>query len=183
MWGFVGPPPEETKDASAGHIWTHKSFDIDYNENRVRRRSTPPAEDQTSIYRLAVFLLRVEQSWASDSGTGSCSQIIQVNLTSENPQPIASGARLDFTFSVRWTPSKIAFTRRFERYLDYNFFEHQVRKLCCQLVMFLRSQPSVRQSPVHIAANEAASDAGMTWESVVCFLSSRTPSSRIAKYI
>lgn len=35
VWGFVGPPPEETKD-SQGHIWTHKSFDIDYNDNRVR---------------------------------------------------------------------------------------------------------------------------------------------------
>ena len=34
VWGFVGPPPEEGKE-SQGHIWTHKSFDIDYNDNRV----------------------------------------------------------------------------------------------------------------------------------------------------
>lgn len=53
-------------------------------------------------------------------------QIIQVNLTSENPQKIEPGGKLDFTFSVRWTPSSIPFTRRFERYLDYTFFEHQV---------------------------------------------------------
>ena len=42
VWGFVGPPPEETKEAPDGHIWTHKSFDIDYNENRVSFQSTCP---------------------------------------------------------------------------------------------------------------------------------------------
>ena len=53
-------------------------------------------------------------------------QIIQVNLTSENPQPIAPGVNIEFTYSVNWAPSSITFARRFERYLDYNFFEHQV---------------------------------------------------------
>lgn len=52
--------------------------------------------------------------------------MIHVNLTSEDPQPIESGAELDFTYSVTWRPSDIPFARRFERYLDYNFFEHQV---------------------------------------------------------
>ncbi len=37
VWGFVGPPPEETKDEQHIYIWTHKSFDINYNEDRVRR--------------------------------------------------------------------------------------------------------------------------------------------------
>ena len=53
-------------------------------------------------------------------------QIIQVNLTSENPQPIAPGVNIEFTYSVNWAPTSITFARRFERYLDYNFFEHQV---------------------------------------------------------
>jgi len=35
VWGFVGPPPEEGKGESPSHVWTHKSFDIDYNDNRV----------------------------------------------------------------------------------------------------------------------------------------------------
>ncbi len=56
-----------------------------------------------------------------------CAQIIQVNLTSENPQPIVPGMNVEFTYSVRWAPSAIPFPRRFERYLDYNFFEHQAR--------------------------------------------------------
>ena len=37
MWGFVGPPPEETKDDDHIYVYTHKSFDINYNENRVGR--------------------------------------------------------------------------------------------------------------------------------------------------
>ena len=53
-------------------------------------------------------------------------QIIQVNLTSEGLQPIASGTKVEFTYSVSWAPTPIHFSRRFERYLDYNFFEHQV---------------------------------------------------------
>ena len=39
VWGFVGPPPEETKDEEHIYIYTHKSFDINYNENRVRNMS------------------------------------------------------------------------------------------------------------------------------------------------
>ena len=35
IWGFVGPPPEETKDEDHIYIYTHKSFDINYNGNRV----------------------------------------------------------------------------------------------------------------------------------------------------
>jgi hypothetical protein len=63
-------------------------------------------------------------------------QIIQVNLTSENPQPIVPGMNVEFTYSVRWAPSAIPFPRRFERYLDYNFFEHQAQPLpICRLLM------------------------------------------------
>ena len=54
-------------------------------------------------------------------------QIIQVNLTSEDLQPITPGSKVEFTYSVTWAETSIHFTRRFERYLDYNFFEHQVQ--------------------------------------------------------
>ena len=40
VWGFVGPPPEETKDEEHIYIYTHKSFDINYNDDRVRRMFT-----------------------------------------------------------------------------------------------------------------------------------------------
>ena len=58
-------------------------------------------------------------------------QIIQVNLTSEDLQPITSGSKVEFTYSVTWAPTPIHFSRRFERYLDYNFFEHQVWQNIC----------------------------------------------------
>ena len=53
-------------------------------------------------------------------------QIIQVNLTSEQPKALAAGETLEFTYAVKWVPTATPFSRRFERYLDYNFFEHQV---------------------------------------------------------
>lgn len=35
IWGFVGPPPEQTKGDSNVYIYTHKTFDIAYNGDRV----------------------------------------------------------------------------------------------------------------------------------------------------
>jgi hypothetical protein len=49
-----------------------------------------------------------------------------VNLTSEQPKALAAGETLEFTYAVKWVPTATPFNRRFERYLDYNFFEHQV---------------------------------------------------------
>ncbi len=40
VWGFVGPPPEETKDDENIYIYTHKAFDVNYNENRVRSKAS-----------------------------------------------------------------------------------------------------------------------------------------------
>jgi transmembrane 9 superfamily protein 3 len=87
IWGFVGPPPEQTKGDDTVYIYTHKTFDIAYNGDRI----------------------------------------IHINLTSENPQPIKGGGQLTFTYEVHWKASSIPFVRRFERYLDFNFFEHQAR--------------------------------------------------------
>jgi len=53
-------------------------------------------------------------------------RIIQVNLTSENPVPISIGASIEFSYSVSWVPTDISFYNRFDRYLDYDFFEHQI---------------------------------------------------------
>ncbi|MCO5601910.1 hypothetical protein L7F22_056036 [Adiantum nelumboides] len=53
-------------------------------------------------------------------------QIIQVNLTQDNPQRLAPGKSLDLTYSVSWSETDIPFARRFDAYLDYPFFEHQI---------------------------------------------------------
>jgi len=53
-------------------------------------------------------------------------QIVEVNLTSENPIPIEVGTTLHFTYSVHWKPTSKPFDQRFNRYLEYDFFEHQI---------------------------------------------------------
>ncbi|KAM7474601.1 hypothetical protein LguiB_021844 [Lonicera macranthoides] len=53
-------------------------------------------------------------------------QIIHVNLTQESPKPLEVGRILDMTYSVKWIPTNITFARRFDVYLDYPFFEHQI---------------------------------------------------------
>lgn len=53
-------------------------------------------------------------------------QIIHVNLTSAEPMLLKEGQELTFTFAVNWQQTATPFSERFERYLDYNFFEHKV---------------------------------------------------------
>mmetsp|Transcript_35820 Transcript_35820/g.47291 ORF Transcript_35820/g.47291 Transcript_35820/m.47291 type:complete len:612 (-) Transcript_35820:410-2245(-) len=53
-------------------------------------------------------------------------RIVEVNLTSENPEPIAEGHTLDFSYSVHWAATDKHFHSRFDRYLDNDFFEHQI---------------------------------------------------------
>jgi hypothetical protein len=53
-------------------------------------------------------------------------RVIEVNLTTDNRVEVAAGAKVAFTFSVVWIPTEQPFESRFERYLDSNFFEHQV---------------------------------------------------------
>jgi hypothetical protein len=37
-----------------------------------------------------------------------------------------SGAKVAFTYAVTWTPTDTDFSKRFDKYLDYSFFEHKV---------------------------------------------------------
>lgn len=49
-----------------------------------------------------------------------------MNLTQENLKPLEVGKTLDLTYAVKWIPTNVTFARRFDIYLDYPFFEHQV---------------------------------------------------------
>ena len=53
-------------------------------------------------------------------------RILQLNLTSENPQPVKRGSQLDFTYAVQWSPMPGKWEDRFDRYLDDSFFENQI---------------------------------------------------------
>jgi len=53
-------------------------------------------------------------------------RIIEVNLSSSNPVQLTAGSRLDFSYSVTWKQTDASFDDRFKRYLDDDFFEHQI---------------------------------------------------------
>ena len=53
-------------------------------------------------------------------------QVIEVNLTLDGPKPISIGADLEFTYSVTWKATTTAFEARYDRYHDFDFFEHQI---------------------------------------------------------
>ncbi|KAH7284451.1 hypothetical protein KP509_34G054800 [Ceratopteris richardii] len=87
LWGFVGELRHGKKEEdSEFYLFTHKSFNIKYNDN----------------------------------------QIIQVNLSHGDPQKLVPGKSLDLTYSVSWSETDTPFARRFDVYLDYPFFEHQI---------------------------------------------------------
>lgn len=56
----------------------------------------------------------------------SGNRVIEVNLTSENPVPIEIGQSLKFTYTAKWKETNKPFERRFDRYLEYDFFEHKI---------------------------------------------------------
>jgi transmembrane 9 superfamily protein 3 len=55
-------------------------------------------------------------------------KIFQLNMTSESPVAIERGHQIDFTYSVTWIDmgDDVNWDTRFTRYLDNNFFEHQI---------------------------------------------------------
>ncbi|XP_022867769.1 transmembrane 9 superfamily member 1-like [Olea europaea var. sylvestris] len=53
-------------------------------------------------------------------------QIIHVNLTQGGAKPLEVGKTVDMTYSVKWILTNTSFARRFDVYLDYPFFEHQI---------------------------------------------------------
>ena len=59
VWGFGGPPPEETKDEEHIYIYTHKSFDINYNDNRVCTFAMLSVMVASSFVRQSISALRV----------------------------------------------------------------------------------------------------------------------------
>jgi transmembrane 9 superfamily protein 3 len=58
--------------------------------------------------------------------TYNANRILEVNLTSEAPAPVDTNKKLRFTYSVHWRKSNKDFASRFDRYLESDFFEHQI---------------------------------------------------------
>ena len=76
-------------------------------------------------------------------------RIIQVNLTSENPVALHAGAKVDLSYSVEWTETETPFSKRFDRYLDYDFFEHQIHwfSIFNSFMMAPQAPPAAAQPP------------------------------------
>lgn len=52
--------------------------------------------------------------------------IIEVRLVNTNPVLVSVDADVEFTYSVAWYPTSVPFNKRFDVYLDSNFFEHEI---------------------------------------------------------
>ena len=84
----------------------------------------------------------VGEARASGNGTGSTEfflfthkrfsiarnrdRLIEVNMTNENPVRIEANARMALSYEVSWLNTSKAFSQRFRRFLDEDFFEHQI---------------------------------------------------------
>merc|ERR1711871_1754585 len=53
-------------------------------------------------------------------------RIVEVNMTSEEPKVVLPDTGILFSYSVDWVEVDMSFDARWQRYLDYNFFEHQI---------------------------------------------------------
>ena len=53
-------------------------------------------------------------------------RLVEAKLSTSKPQLVKVGDRLVFTYSVGWTASTLSFARRFDVYLDNQFFGHQI---------------------------------------------------------
>jgi hypothetical protein len=111
IWGFVGEHVDEksTLTGSKSASTSAEAADLMADDVVEHRGGT------VYIYTHKTF----DVSYNGD-------RIIGVNLTAENPKPLTPGTDLEFTYSVNWKPTETKFGKRFERYLDYNFFEHQI---------------------------------------------------------
>jgi transmembrane 9 superfamily protein 3 len=85
------------------------------NTKNQKEKNRQHEEDKLYIYTHKKFTI-----------TFNDDQVIEVNLTAENPVLIEKGANIRFTYSTRWYPTTNPYLHRFDKYLDYNFFEHQV---------------------------------------------------------
>lgn len=53
-------------------------------------------------------------------------QIVDVNLTTKKRTKLVSGSTLRFTYQVIWKESSTPFSKRYEKYLDPQFFQHRI---------------------------------------------------------
>jgi len=119
VWGMIGEYLPLTKETGQHH---HDNLDNVLHENF--------AVDIMTGLKVKVFPHFFSHKTFSISYNRE--RIIEVNITSEDPVLIVKQKKGDaeqiiqMTYSVHWIQSDIPFHRRFDRYLDFAFFEHQI---------------------------------------------------------
>ncbi|KAL2513902.1 Transmembrane 9 superfamily member 1 [Forsythia ovata] len=111
LWGFVGELHSDRNSDNKHVLYTHKSITVN-----LQQRSSSCLLMLCFCADLSVLLLINFFSL----------QIIHVNLTQGGAKPLEVGKTVDMTYSVKWIQTNISFARRFDVYLDYPFFEHQI---------------------------------------------------------
>jgi transmembrane 9 superfamily protein 3 len=53
-------------------------------------------------------------------------QIVDVNLTTGKRTKLEQGATIRFTYQINWKQSDVPFSKRYEKYLDPQFFQHRI---------------------------------------------------------
>lgn len=91
-------------------------------EAKATGKPDPNANADESTIAPASFIYTHRDYSISFNGA----QIIEVNLTSENPRPLTLGVTYPITYSVTWQATPLTFESRFDRYLDYDYFSHQI---------------------------------------------------------
>ena len=109
MWGMVG---EVLRDETHGKM------------EKVSGAVVRSCAGSTNVDFSALFQHIFTHRSLSIAYSGN--RIIEVNLTSENPVSIEAGRKLEFTYSVNWMETGRTFESRFDRYLEYDFFEHRI---------------------------------------------------------
>ena len=118
VWGMVGEYLPLSKETAGHHHDNLKDLGdekFDYDALTGKHVETYPHVFTHKSFSLSYFNNRV----------------LEINLTSEDPILIRGNAdeeqSISMTYSISWKEdSSIEFKNRFDRYLDFQFFEHQI---------------------------------------------------------
>jgi len=142
LLGFVGETDKNNENKH--YLFTHKNILVQYNGNQVF--SIPQLKASYDKLYVSVLVMFFP------------TQIIHVNLTQESPKLLEAGKKVDLTYSVKWTSTDVTFAHRFDVYLDYPFFEHQVLPYSFFFLPFLPPFPphllSIKISKLYSTTNE-----------------------------
>jgi len=110
------------EDAVKNHYWYQMYIDELPIWGMVGEYMVAEGDDEEDATKEQGFMYTHQEFSISSNGD----RIIEVNLTLESPMPITAGETLSMTFSVKWQTTAATFEARYDRYHDFDFFEHQI---------------------------------------------------------